>query len=226
MLKDNKNPIKGSNILMKCGEMETNGSRISILIQLLLYCMNTFHRNHYLPEDPQIEFRNHNFFNNHSNQFICIMKLAISIFTLMILSVACKQVVDTKAEEAKLIQTSLDWSKLASTDSIDRILSYWADDAVVLSPGEAPIKGKKAIREMVEGSKKIPGFKISWETLSASVSKDGDLGYLMEQNEISFKDSTGQTITQKNKGVTIWKKQEDGSWKNIVDTWNALPPAK
>ena len=154
------------------------------------------------------------------------MKHLIFVLATLILFTACKQAVDTKAEEAKLIQTSLDWSKLAGTDSIERILSYWADDAVVLSPGEAPIKKKKAIRDMVESSKKIPGFKIRWETLSASVSKSGDLGYLMEQNEISFKDSTGHMITEKNKGVTIWKKQADGSWKNIVDTWNALPPSK
>jgi ketosteroid isomerase-like protein len=59
------------------------------------------------------------------------------------------------------MQISREWSKSAATDSIDKVLSYWADDAVVMSPGEAPIKGKKAIREMVEGASKIQGLKLA-----------------------------------------------------------------
>jgi ketosteroid isomerase-like protein len=44
---------------------------------------------------------------------------------------------------------------------------------------------------------------------------------MIEQNQITVNDSLGNPITEKNKGVTIWKKQPDGSWKNVVDIWNA-----
>jgi len=124
------------------------------------------------------------------------------------------------------MQLSKEWSKLAGTDSIERILSFWADDAIVMSPGQPPIKGKTAIREMVEGTSKIPGFKISWEPLSVAVSKSGDLAFLIEQNQITINDSLGQPITEYNKAVTIWRKENDGSWKNIVDMWNADPSRK
>jgi len=40
------------------------------------------------------------------------------------------------------------------------------------------------IRQMVEGSFKIPGFKISWEPKSAEISKSGDLGYLLETTKM------------------------------------------
>jgi len=70
---------------------------------------------------------------------------------------------------------------------------------------------------MVEGSYKIPGFHISWEPQSAEVSKSGDLGYLLERTQIIINDSTGKPVTQYYKGITIWKKQQDGSWKNVVD---------
>ena len=129
--------------------------------------------------------------------------------------------IDTIAEGERLMQISRDWSNYAATDSIDKILSYWADDAVIMSPGQPPIKGKKAIREMIEGSSKIPGFKISWEPFSVVVSKSGDLAYMIEQNQITVNDSLGNPITESNKSVTIWRKEDDGSWKNIVDIWNA-----
>jgi ketosteroid isomerase-like protein len=28
-------------------------------------------------------------------------------------------------------------------------------------------------------------------------------------------------IKEVNKGVTIWRKEKNGSWKNVVDIWNA-----
>ena len=141
---------------------------------------------------------------------------------LILTSLACNEhKTDTKAEGETLMQVSREWSKYAATDSIEKILSYWADDAVVMSPGQPPIKGKKAIREMIDGTSKIPGFKISWEPLSVVVSTSGDLAYMIEQNQITVNDSLGNPTTEFNKSVTIWRKGDDGSWKNIVDMWNA-----
>jgi ketosteroid isomerase-like protein len=131
--------------------------------------------------------------------------------------------VDSKIEGARLMQISRDWSKSAATDSMEKILSYWAEDALVMSPGQSPIQGKTAIREMIAGTSKIPGFKISWEPLSVSISKSGDMAYMIEQNQITVNDSLGKPITEFNKSVTIWRKEADGSWKNIVDMWNAEP---
>ena len=58
---------------------------------------------------------------------------------------------------------------------MEKTLSYWADDSVVISEGQPVFKGKEAIRRMVEESYKIPGIHISWEPQSAEVSKSGDL---------------------------------------------------
>jgi len=153
------------------------------------------------------------------------MRITTLLSSLVVL-LSCTTKIDTKTEGEKLMQLSKEWSKLAGTDSIERILSFWADDAIVMSPGQPPIKGKTAIREMVEGTSKIPGFKIRWEPLSVAVSKSGDLAFLIEQNQITINDSLGRPITEYNKAVTIWRKENDGSWKNIVDMWNADPSRK
>jgi ketosteroid isomerase-like protein len=142
---------------------------------------------------------------------------------LLVLSACNQSSVDINAEGEKLMQTSREWSKVAGTDSLEKILSYWAEDAVVLPPGYPPVKGKEAIKNMLMKNAQIPGFKISWEPLSVSVSKSGDMAFLMEQNQITVNDSTGRSIITINKGVTVWRKESDGSWKNIVDTWNAAP---
>jgi ketosteroid isomerase-like protein len=146
------------------------------------------------------------------------------IFLSIILMIGCCESVDTKTEGEKLMQISKEWSRVASTDSIEKILSYWADDAIVFSSGQSPIAGKQALREMVETSFKTPGFKISWEPISAYVSKSGDLGYLIERNKITVNDSLGNPIIMYGQGVTVWKRDQDGSWKNVVESIQPLPP--
>lgn len=142
----------------------------------------------------------------------------ISTLLMVLILVSCQQKkADTKAEQEKLMQISREWSQAASTGDIDKILGYWTEDAVLFSSGEMAIKGKKGLREMLEASMKVPGFRISWEPLSAEVSESGDMGYLIEKTEISFTDPEGVTQTQKNNAVTIWRKQSDGAWKNVVD---------
>jgi uncharacterized protein (TIGR02246 family) len=153
--------------------------------------------------------------------------MRLILLTIVVSFCGCKQqATDTKVEGERLMQLSRDWSKSAGTDSIEKTLSYWADDAVVLSPGQPPIKGKDAIRAMIVETSKIPGFKISWEPLTVSVSKNGDMAYMIEENQISVNDSTGKSITEFNKATTIWRKEKDGSWKNVVDMWNADPSPK
>jgi len=128
---------------------------------------------------------------------------------------------DTKAEGEKLMQVSREWSKAAASRDVEKTLSYWADDAVMYSMDQAPLHGKEAIRGMVEGSYKIPGFEISWEPESADISKSGDMGYLLERTKLIVNDSLGKPVTQYYRGITIWKKQADGSWKNVVDVLSA-----
>lgn len=145
------------------------------------------------------------------------MKQSIIAIVMLIVMISCTNSIDTKAEGEKLMQLSREWSKAAASGDAEKTLSYWADDAVLISAGDPTLKGKQAIRQMVEGSLKNPGFKISWEPKSAEVSKSGDLGYLLEETKIIVSDSTGKAVTTNYTGITIWKKQADGSWKDVVD---------
>jgi ketosteroid isomerase-like protein len=127
------------------------------------------------------------------------------------------------SDKAALMQTSRDWAKAAASGDVDRILSFWVDTAIVLEPDRPALVGKAAIRKMVVGSMKLPGFSITWEPERAWVSLSGDVGYLIERNKVSFADSTGRVHTHYGKAVTVWTKDDNGDWKNVVNTWNRNP---
>jgi uncharacterized protein (TIGR02246 family) len=151
-----------------------------------------------------------------------IMKrIATILFVLTI--VACNEPkVDKEAEGKKLMQLSREWSKAASSGDLEKTLSYWGQDAVLISAGQAPLNGKPAIRQMVEESFRMPGFRISWEPQSVQVSEGGDMAYIIENSQVSFKDSGGTPTVLHNKAVSVWRKQ-DGTWKNVVDISTPLP---
>ena len=143
-------------------------------------------------------------------------KLIFFISILFLVSCA-QQKIDKKAEGEKIMQLSKEWSKVASEGNVEKTVQYWANDAVVISAGQPVYNGKQAIQKMVEESYKMPGFRISWQPQSVEVSESGDMAYLLENSQISFTDSTGHPIMINNKAVSIWRKQADGSWKNVVD---------
>ena len=124
---------------------------------------------------------------------------------------------------AALMQISRDWAKAAESRDVERVLSYWADDAIVMQSDQPALVGKAAIRAMVQGAFKNPQFSITWEPERAVISQAGDMGYLIEHNRMSFPDPTGKRRTVYGKGVTIWKKDASGNWKNVVDIFNTSP---
>jgi uncharacterized protein (TIGR02246 family) len=145
------------------------------------------------------------------------MKSTIAILLVLTWAGCSQPKVDKKAEDEKVMQLSKQWSEVAASGDIEKTVNYWADNAVMMSAGQPVLNGKQAIRQMVEESFKMPGFRISWQPQSVEVSESGDMAYIIENSQVAFNDSTGNIITQNNKAVSIWKKQSDGTWKNVVD---------
>ena len=135
----------------------------------------------------------------------------------------CSGETSTKAEEQKLMQTSREWSKVAGSGNMDAVLGYFDDGAVMISEGQPPIRGKQAIQQYLAETSKIPGFKIEWDPQEAHVS--GDMGYLIERTKVTMNGPQGTPVTQEMQALTVWKKQTDGSWKNVIDmSTSAAPP--
>ena len=128
---------------------------------------------------------------------------------------------DLKAEEAALMRRDAEWSAVAyEAKDLEKILSFWADDAVVIPSGGPVADGKAAIRAFVQGALAIPGFKIRWRTTKATLSPDGKLAYLRSTTETTVNGPDGKPQTMESRGTTVWRKDADGLWRCVLDTWN------
>ncbi len=130
------------------------------------------------------------------------------------------------AEKERLLRHDAEWAQSASEGrDVERILSYWTEDAVVLPPGLPAVVGKAALRQYVEDSRQIPGFRITWESKDVTLSPDGQLAYMFSRNAVTVNALDGTPITTDGRAVTIWRRESDGEWRCAVDVWNAEPAA-
>jgi ketosteroid isomerase-like protein len=80
------------------------------------------------------------------------------------------------------------------------------------------IAGKTAIKNHFENkSTKIKNVSLIWKPDFVDVSNSGDLGYTYGKYIYSFVDPSGETITTEGVFHTVWKRQEDGEWKFVLD---------
>ena len=114
------------------------------------------------------------------------------------------------------------WSKDTATKDIDKFVSYFADDASGLYPGMAIVNGKQAIKAGLAPIMADPNFALSFQSTRMEASKGGDMVYSQGTYAMTMTDpKTKKPMTEKGKYLTVYRKQADGSWKAIADTFNS-----
>jgi len=124
--------------------------------------------------------------------------------------------------EEQLLQTDRDFQHATETKRAEGMAPYWAENAVV--PQNPPLAGKQAILLHYQKAFADPDFSLEWIPTKAEVFAAGKLGYTVGNYVVRFKDKTGQRMQQEGTYITVWKKQDDGSWKVIEDTGSEAGP--
>jgi ketosteroid isomerase-like protein len=124
---------------------------------------------------------------------------------------------DTTVKPGKMILYDLE-ARFAK-DVLERggagFASWFADDAVALGNGEAPLIGKVAIAKSATWSAKV--YQLTWTPTDALMGPSGDMGYTWGHFEGKSKDANGNPVLTSGRYMTVWRKQPDGSWKVVLD---------
>jgi ketosteroid isomerase-like protein len=102
----------------------------------------------------------------------------------------------------------------------DSFLAFFAEDGVAFQPGPVNIRQSYAQRPAPPGSASL---KLNWEPVFADISRSGDLGYTTGPWVLT---DEGPQRRPSRHGFyfSIWRRQEDGSWKVEVDAGTPNPP--
>lgn len=154
-------------------------------------------------------------------------RVSTFLFLLMLaFSIACQsQATDTRAaDEATLRKLDDEWSKAVGARDVEKTVSYYSDDAVVMPPNIPTLTGKQPIRALWQSMLESPAFSGGWKATKVDVAQSGDLAYVSGNYEFNETDRSGNAITDRGKYLEVWKKQSDGSWKCVADMFNSDLP--
>ena len=151
----------------------------------------------------------------------------VFVLTLLAFATACQTQADTRAtDEAALRKLDDEWSKSAgSSRDVEKTVSYYSDDALVMPPNIPTLTGKEPVRALWKSMLESPSFSGGWQATKVEVARSGDLAYVSGNYEFKETDAGGKPITDKGKYLEIWKKQADGSWKCVADMFNSDLPS-
>lgn len=154
-------------------------------------------------------------------------------FILITFAVACQPpgppapaaAPDTRAaDESALREWDAQWSKAAGAKDVDKTVSYYSNDALVMPPNAPMTTSKETVRKIWQEMLSAPGFSGGWKADKVEVAKSGEIAYLSGTYEFKWNDAKGKPVTDRGKFVEIVHKQADGSWKCTVDIWNSDAP--
>ena len=92
----------------------------------------------------------------------------------------------------------------------EAFLFFLSDDAITNSP-DGPVKGKDRIR-----SQPLQNDLLQWEVAYSDIAASGDFGFNTGPWEYRI-DRASIKPAAYGEFNSIWKKQENGSWKNVLD---------
>ncbi len=157
------------------------------------------------------------------------MKRFFAISTALILAslaCACNSIPPPTESSSNAIQALEEaQNQDFNAKNVNRVLSYYADNAVMISPGEPTARGKQAVQAALTQLLSDPAFLLQFHAEEIKVAKSGDLGYTQGTYALTVTDPIShKPITDKGSYVTTYGKQTDGSWKVLTDIITSQTP--
>ncbi len=113
-----------------------------------------------------------------------------------------------------------------ATNDYASIKAHYADDAVMVIPEMAPMKGIAAISADYDKFAADPAGKFVPTNESTVVSSGGDLAYSQGTYSVTYTNSKTKAVeTGNGYYLVVYKKQADGSWKIVQDISSPTPKA-
>jgi uncharacterized protein (TIGR02246 family) len=169
---------------------------------------------------------------NQMKTIAVLCGLAVLTFAAAGCNTATPPPPDTHDADVKaLTDLEAQWIKDWAAKDVDKIAANYADDAVVMTPGGEPMRGKDAIHNGLKQMTADPALSLTFQATKVDVAKSGDLGYTQGSYKMTMTNpATHKAMDDHGSYVTTYRKQADGSWKAVADIASSeippMPPTK
>ena len=152
-----------------------------------------------------------------------------TLFGAVLLLASCSPAEEVKTAPAsatveELGQMNRDFAAALNAKDAALAASYYAEDAVVIPPGQAMVQGRAAIEAFWKAGIEQGGVRdASVETIKAESS--GDIGYEIGSFVLTVNGPDGNPVQEHGRYIELLKRGADGKWYSTAGIWNSAPPA-
>jgi len=147
--------------------------------------------------------------------------LYLLVFPLVSLNGALDESQDLAQVRKAIEAGNLKFGEAVRKGDAAAIAALYSEDATVLPPDSAIVKGRQAIQAAWNGSLQM-GVKDAVLT-TIDIFGAGSYAYEIGKVLLTIQPAGQAALQQTAKYVVVWKKAASGTWQLHVDIWNSLP---
>ncbi len=127
-----------------------------------------------------------------------------------------EKTVDPEKWKSEIISVEKSFNDMAQEKGLAQAFEYYAAENGVIKRGKKIIQGSSTIGEWYKKDTQ-PNESLSWTPTFVDVSNSGDMAYTYGDYVFKYQDSLGNKKESRGIFHTVWKRQQDGSWKFVYD---------
>ncbi len=158
------------------------------------------------------------------------MKFHLSLFILLSI-VACAPAAEEAMEETTTTEADLEAIsevreqeiEALNSGNVEGFLAVLTEDVIAMPPNEPALIGKDAVESWTQSL--LDQFAVQADYTASDIVVAGDWAFEHFSGDWTLTPKAGgEPIAETLKGIHIYQRQADGSWKIAWDTWNSDNP--
>ncbi len=176
--------------------------------------LHILHLHHIPPKRQQIKKIGGSIMKNY--------RLSVLIFLwIIVMCFSCTSKQNEKTDMNQLLSAISENDNAWNNLDVEKIVGMFSEDGTLLNDKSEMLRGKEAIRKSFEMMQKFE--KLEFKRDKVEVKIVGKIAYEIVNQIVTFKRKDEEPQTELNKYIHIWEKQNDGSWRVLIDMNNLRP---
>src|SRR5262245_41614611 len=130
----------------------------------------------------------------------------------------------TDADRAAVTQATTALLNAVNASDLTGVLAAWSDDGVLMPPHRPSVRGRAALERYFRDLFSHSRFTFVFGSSHIEVAGDVALARI-EYTATAWPRERGSVVEDRGKGLHVYRRQVDGSWKLTHDIWNSDDPA-
>ena len=128
------------------------------------------------------------------------------------------------SEEADRIRAATaELEAAVNSSNVARVLSLWSEDGVMMPPYHPAVQGRAAIERYF--TERFAIMRYQFSVSSTEIQLAGDIALeRVAYSVVARPVSSGDIVEVQGKGLHVYRRQSDRSWKLAIDIWNSDRP--